>query len=357
MGKKSENVFSDNHFELFFMPDESVGDYIQAAVSRFGKIYTGKATKVKRMESAIPGFHASVEEGRSFWAVNVTVPLKSLGMTAPEKGKPHKIRFNICRNDVTLPDIKSEKSSYAVLDIDFNYHQVEKWASALLVRAPGKGRAITAESTQRQVNLLPNSEFNIASDGIPVGWILNSLDIARVETMEFSGQWIIRANDNAYQVMTVRVPNTEPDKSYTLRIKARQFGGQNFFGVVQLSSAANGKFKETDYTVWKMPLTNDFHEYSIPLKARKNLIMLSFYRFGPKQKTSGVDFDSVQLFKGEIPSFEIRKIERPELKQAVQGTETPIMTNLYGKNSEKLRVLAICKELVSVRELMEISPE
>jgi|GEM_PF-1330427 len=350
--KKENELFTDNHFELFLMTDGKKGEYIHYAVSR-GRASYFSVNKEGRTEKLDPKLvRTVVKKDWNQWQALITIPFSALNMKAPEDGT--KLKFNVCRGNRDLPSGKTENSCFAVLEFD-NFHDPRTWNELQFTRAAGTPKTVYPRSENFRLNLIPNSDFSIGEGDQVPGWNVSKNGVSRKETAEFSGQWVMRCTGKAYQVMSVAVPSLQEGQMYTLRIKARQIGSPNAIGAMQLRTRPDGKgVGEGASPVWRMPVTDDFREYAIPFKADKNVQAISFYRFGPDQADSGIEYDSIQLFEGKLSTFEIRKLTRLDRKAAVPGTETTPAPNPYGFAKDKIRALVLCPELASVREPMEI---
>ncbi len=350
--KKENELFSDNHFEFFLMPDGKKGEYLHYAVSRGRGVYLS-INREGRTEKLDPkSVKTFVKKDWNCWQAVAVIPFSVLKMKAPVDEL--KVRFNLCRSNFDLPVGKAESSSFAVLDAE-NFHNITQWEEAVFTRKDEPPKNVFPKNDNAKLNLIPNSDFNIADGAQVPGWNVSKNGVARKEVSEFSNQWVMRGTGKAYQMFSVYVPSLQAGKMYTLRIKVRQFGSPNAIGVMQICGRPDGKgVTEGSSPVWRMPVTDDFREYAVPFKADKNVKALSFYRFGPDREDSGIDYDSIQLFEGKLSAFEVRQLTRLDRKAAVPGTEMKPAPNPYGFAKEKIRVLAICPDLAAVREPMEI---
>ena len=341
------SVFADNNFEIFLRPDLDSDNYYQIAISAGGKIYTGQ----KRRQQELAGINFTTKMEKEYWQLNVTIPLKTVQLQAPEIGKEKKIAFNICRNNIFMPEKQPEVSSFAVLD-SFDYHIADVWETAILRREQGQSRQIVAASRGINVNLFANPDFKLAQDNHPLGWGLHGAEVFYQETAPLSGEWMVRATGNSYHFLT-RGIRLKAGKTYTLKVKSRCFGPEGSLGIIQMVREA-GRTREGTYSAWQIPLTSEFHEFFFPLKADAGAVSLAFYRIGSRGVDRGVDLAAVHLYEGEISSFEIRKISRTGNKKLVAGTTPVLKTNFLGMKSVRIRVLAIMASLGSTREALEI---
>ena len=354
--KRERSVFEDNNFEVFLAPEGTENTYWQIAVAQSGKVYTAKSSGGKRAQTALPGLQCSVKRDWAFWRAMLSVPLSSLGIAAPPAGKTLPMRFNFCRRNIDFPAKDGEDASFAVLD-SLNYHNPAEWNTAVLSREKTRDAKTWYSRSERvRINLIPDSVFAVAKDNRLAAWYVNPRDVARKETAEFSGQWVMRCGNNAYQVLTAAVPSLEEGKTYTLRIRARQFGGANAIGAMQLRRRPDGKngYREGKSIVWRLPVTDEFREYTLHFVAEKDAVAISFYRFGDRKPESGVEYASIRLYEGKLSSFEIRKVSRMGGKSVMPGTDMLPPPNLYGRMEETLSALAVCEDLVLTRDPLEL---
>lgn len=350
--KSGKTLFEDNHFEVFLMPGAQAGEYIHFAVSRKGNKYLARnyGGKTEKLDPAL--VQTYIKKEWHYWQALVIIPFPVLKIDPPKEDLTFK--FNVCRCNVDLPAGKIENSSFAAMDFE-NFHNVQRWGEAKFTRKEGIPQAIYASNDNFNLNLIPNYDFSVGEGNLVPGWYVSKIGVNRKETSEFSGQWVMRGTGKAYQMLSVNVPSLKEGVTYTLRIKARQFGSPNAIGVMQMCGRPDGKgVMEGSSAIWRMPVTDDFREYAVPFKADKNVKSLSFYRFGPDREDSGIDYASIQLFEGKLSSFEIRKVSRLDRKAVVPGTEMNPAPNRYGSAKEKIRVLAVCPDSSSTREPMEI---
>lgn len=354
--KRERSVFEDNNFEVFLAPEGTENTYWQIAVAQSGKVYTAKSSGGKRAQTSLPGLKCSVKSDWAFWRAMISVPLSSLGIAAPPAGKTLPLRFNFCRRNIDFPAKDGENASFAVLD-SLNYHNPAEWNTAVLSREKTRDAKIWYSRSDRvRINLIPDSVFAVAKDNRLAAWYVSPRDVARKETAEFSGQWVMRCGNNAYQVLTAAVPSLEEGKTYTLRIRARQFGGANAIGAMQLRRRPDGKngYREGKSIVWRLPVTDAFKEYTLHFVAEKDAVAISFYRFGDRKPESGVEYASIQLYEGKLSSFEIRKVSRMGGKSVMPGTDMLPPPNLYGRMGKTLSALAVCEDLVLTRDPLEL---
>ncbi|OQC12151.1 MAG: hypothetical protein BWX73_03091 [Lentisphaerae bacterium ADurb.Bin082] len=356
------DLASDNNFEVFLFPNVSEGTYYQIRVSQGGEFYMGKSegnvdgAAGKRMKCELPGIQYSIKSDSYYWRAMITVPLASLSLKAPEEGKKEEILFNICRQNIDIPTKEPEASSFAVLD-RLNYHQPSTWRKAVLDRTPvEKGTTHYSQSETARVNLIPNSGFDLAKNGRLAGWYyINPRDVERRETSEFSGQWVMYGFNNAYQLFTAETPSLREGQIYTLRIRARQRGGDNAIGVLPMLRTPEGKAVQGKRSIaWKLPLTDEFREYTFHFTAEKDQRYLSFYRFGEKVPASGAEYDSVELYEGKLSTFEIRKIGRIGNKSVIPGSAVKAVPNPFGKTRTGMKVLAVCEDQVALQVPYEV---
>ncbi len=341
-------VFGDNNFEIFLQPEVDSDKYYQIVVSAAGKIYTGQ----KRSRQELPGIRFTTQMEKDHWRLNVMIPLTSIQLQIPAIGEERKIRFNICRNNIFMPEDMTEVSSFAVLD-SYDYHIPDVWETAILSRASGaESRQVVSDTRGIMVNLFANPDFKLAQDNRPLGWGLHGSEVSYQETAPLSGEWMVRATGNSYHFMT-RGISLEPGKAYTLKIKGRRFGPEGSLGVIQMVREA-GRTREGSYSAWQIPLNTEFHEFFFPLKADAGAVSLAFYRIGSRGIDRGIDLTEVYLYEGEVSAFEIRKISRAGSKKLVAGTTPLIKSSLVGIKKEKIRVLALMASLSSTREVLEI---
>ncbi len=356
------DLASDNNFELFLFPNISKGTYYQIRVSQNEEFYTAKSegnvngTVGKRMKCEIPGIQYSVKRDFNCWHAMITIPLASIGLKVPADGQKEELLFNICRQNIDIPSKTPEASSFAVLD-RLNYHQVSTWRKAVLDPTPAeKGKIHYSRAKNARINLIPNSGFDLAGNGRLAGWyFVNPRDVERRETSEFSGQWVMRGFNRAYQLFTAETPSLREGQVYTLRIRARQTGGGNAIGILPMLRMPDGKTVQGKRgIVWKLPLTDEFREYTFNFTAEKDQRYLSFYRFGETVPTSAAEYDSVELYEGKLSAFEIRKIARIGNKALVSGTMIKPALNPFGKTRSGMKVLAICEDQVALQAPYEI---
>ncbi len=346
--KKDVNVFAADNFEIFIQPDVDSAVYYQIAVSPCGNTYAAR----NRSTAWTPEIKVKTDIGKGFWSANLSIPLSDLGISAPPMGKERKMRCNVARSDATGINGKAEASSLALLDI-WDYHVGETWPEMLMVRNSSTAPRMIANKSPL-INLLVNPEFNFAENGKPVGWEINENEgVSRQEAMALSGEWIIRATGNSYLAFRQNI-KLEAGKEYTLKVKARRFGEDGAFGVIQMVKTATGGLKEGAYSGWQIPLTAEFREYNIPVVAAEGLASIVFYRLGARTNTAGADFASIRLFEGKSSAFEIRKVSRNGGKRVVKGTELSCPANIFGVKGEKLKVLAVMRQLAATRECMDM---
>jgi hypothetical protein len=102
---------------------------------------------------------------------------------------------------------------------EYNFSVVDNWADMKLTRKADKARRVAGPSLGRQINLYPNSDFNI-----PGRYWHACGKTAYQETMAMSGEWIYRSSGKDYQVLMCKPFGVKPDTRYTLVVKARSFG-------------------------------------------------------------------------------------------------------------------------------------
>ena len=337
------SLWGDNNFELFLMAD-GAQEYFQIAVSENGGLY--RAIGKNKMPLVMKHW-VFTEKKRYRWMANLTIPLSTLKWKPEEQ----KIRFNVCRYNQDMPKGKAQQSSFMVLQGGLvNYHLPDMWPVAEMTAKSGKAKSVAAHSDNIKVNLIPDPGFDF-----PTRTFKNP-DIQRMETMAMSDIWIIRATGKAYHFYTLGVAGrVTPGEKYTIRVRARRYGKEGSLGLIQFCRNSEGKTQEGGRISWGIPLTEEFQEYYIKFVPRPNVTGIALYRIGSKSKENGVELENVSLFKGDISSFEIRKIGRAGVKNVVPGTEIKRPENPYGKVAKPIRILVIGRRnLLALNDPWEI---
>lgn len=335
--RKGKSLFQANNFEIFIQP-KAGGEYMQLAVDDKGRLYTAYG----REETKISGVKAVVKKGKNFWMANLTIPFADLKMDSPKADK--EIRFCVMRTNFCTWNKKEEVSAYTPLE--WNNHLPDLWAKVVMSRKAGKAKRIMGPTNSVQVNLAVNGEFNIPFN--------TSKNVLRTETMAMSGEWIIRATGPVYQFYQFRPFGFAKNTEYTLRIKARNIGGDGNLRIVQLKRR-NGKVSEGHYLAMNLSLGPDFHEYFLPFKTSSDEPWtIVVYKVGGKRPGTGVEVASVKFYKGKISAFEIRKLGRAGNQKVAAGTTPAKETNIYGKTAKALNVLCIVNNKYGLREPLDI---
>jgi len=337
-----KSLFGNNNFEIFIQPD-SDGPYIQVAVDDNGRVYTARDAG----EIALPGARVTIEKGNDFWIANLTLPFEELRMKVPDGDKA--IRFCVMRNNVNTFTKKPEVSSF--VPIKGSYHVPAIWAQIKMTKTPATKdwNRVFGPDQGMQINLMQNPDFFN-----PITVNPNDQELHYMETQALTDDWILRVSGKKYFFHSFRPYDMQPETEYTLRIRARNFGGEGNLMVILLNRVGNG-FKEGTYLTGSLTLTPEFNEYFIPFKTnQEHPWTLAFYKKGGNAPDKGIDLASVRLYKGKIASFEIRGIQGVGGLASVRSTTPIIPPSSYGKSDKKIRVLVLLKDSQSIYEAREI---
>ena len=204
---------------------------------------------------------------------------------------------------------------------------------------------------EERVNLFANPEFD---DGVS-GWGLDA-GVVRQETMPMSGVWVVQAVGGLYHFMTGAPTEWAADEDYTLAIRARSLGSGSALRIVQMGVGADGKVHEGTYATMLTAVGPEFHEYWIPFRTSATLkpFNIAFYKVDSKEPDTGLQIDSIKMFKGTITPFEVRKIGRPGRQMPVAGTEIPPKPNRYGRLARPLTAFVAAEHLSKLRTAVDL---
>ncbi|MDD4019559.1 MAG: hypothetical protein PHV28_16640 [Kiritimatiellae bacterium] len=339
-----------NRFECFIQPDPAKPHFVQVMIAGNGDLYCGEFIEgVKRKCEYPTGVRYSIEEGKLFWCVNLTLPFTFLKCNAPSGDMP--IKLGIMRRNVALAGGRCEESSCTpVID---NYGVPKYWADVTLTRMASDAKIVKGDVKDFRVNYFANSEFDVPGrcwTEIPQGG-----HVDRVETMAMSGEWIYRTTGGTYRFLMGAPDSFEPNTDYTLMVKARRYGKEGTLRILTMKKLADGRGAEGEYLGGDIALGADFHEYYFPFRTDSHQpTFINFYRLGLAAEDTGVEIAAIKLLKGNVSALELRKISRIGQKLPIAGTEIPMRPNPYGKRRETLRILAFVKGMQEIREPMEI---
>ena len=202
-----------------------------------------------------------------------------------------------------------------------------------------------------EVNLFRNPDFN---EGV-TGWSPAG-GVVREETMPMSGEWVLRATGNMYHFLSGTPTEWARDTEYTLAIRTRSLGSGSALRIVQMGRNEAGEMQEGTYATVLTPVGPDFHEYYIPFRTKAHLepTHIAFFKVDSHEPDTGLDIDSIKLFKGRITPFEVRKIGRPGRQLPIPGTEIRPRPSMYGKVAAKLRVFVATDRILNLRPAMNL---
>ena len=335
------DLFLDNNFEIFLKPEKS-NEYYHIAVSEQGLLYTA----IGRAEQKFPGIRKYVFTRKNAWTANLIIPLKSIGLTAEDQ----KIRFNVCRYNIDMPKGSEQPSSFAVLAGGTSYHVPEQWETAEMTSAPGKAKACWPHSDKYRFNLIADPGFDFVTAKF------RNPDIQRQETQLLTNIWIIRATGKAYNFLTItpRIPMRE-GREYTFKIRARRIGKEGSLGSLQLLRLGKNRYGEGPRPFWGLALSPEFQDYYLPFKfTSPDFHTFVFYRLGTRGNDTGVDVENISLYEGRLSPLEIRKVNRPGVKNIIPGTEIRLPDNPYGQFAQPLKVLVIGRNLIALADAAEV---
>ena len=334
-GDVAKSIGAGNNFD--FQIKIGDGAIFQVIVDEFARAKFSK----NRVQVLDGGAKVAVEKKKGCWTANITIPLSAMDITAPEGETAAKVA--IFRQNINVHERqifkyiskRCEVSGYT--PNEYNFSVVDNWADMKLTRKVDKARRVAGPSLGRQINLYPNSDFNIP------GRCWHACGkTAYQETMAMSGEWIYRSSGKDYQVLMSKPFGVKPDTRYTLVVKARSFGSGSGLRVVQMARNKAGKLYEGRRVTTLTPVGPEMHEYYIPFtSSADDLWTIVFYKVDAKTDDTGIDFASIRLYEGEISSFEIRQIVRPGRMAPIAGTEIAVEPNGYGRMAKPVRVLML----------------
>ena len=345
-GDAKKSIGSVNNFEFFLRPP--AGEYLHVMVDEFGRLYVAKG----KAEARDAGVTASVAKGKGFWTANLTIPLKTAGMSAPTTDTTVKVgvfRWNI--------NVHEREKLYMNRGIasgftpnKYNYGVPDLWADMTFTRTDGEARRVVGPSLGSRINLFPNPDFDVPGRG----W--NAMGKTTYgETMAMSGEWIYRGSGKDYQILQGSARNMKPSTRYTLVIKARSFGAGSGLRVIEMARGGNGKVHEGSCVTMLTPVGPEMHEYYLPFtSAADEPWSVVFYKVDSRSDDTGLEIASIRLFEGEISSFEVRKLVRPGRMAIIPGTERSVRPNPIGRFAKPPRTLTFISSKYCLREAEEI---
>ena len=345
-GDVRKGMSSVNNFEFLLKPPAD--EYLHVIVDEFGRLYVAKG----KTEARDAGVTASVAKGKGFWTANLTIPLKTAGMSAPTVDTAVKVgvfRWNI--------NVHEREKLWANRGIasgftpnKYNYGVPDLWADMTFTRTDGEARRVVGPSLGSRINLFPNPDFDVPERG----W--NAMGKTTYgETMAMSGEWIYRGSGKDYQILQGSTRWMKPSTRYTLVVKARSFGAGSALRIVEMARGKDGKIHEGVYATMLTPIGPEMHEYYLPFTSAADAPWtIVFYKVDNKADDTGLEIASIRLFEGEISSFEVRKLVRPGRMAIVPGTEKAVRPNPIGRFAKPPRTLTFIASKYLLREADEI---
>ncbi|MFA6929828.1 MAG: alpha-amylase family protein [Lentisphaeria bacterium] len=354
--------FVQTCIEVLIRPNPASNDFYHIAVAPGSKTYSADGFRSVPMEGLKVWFFKKNSRIR---ITNLQVPLKSIGLEGADDGKI--IGLNICGANFDLVKGTSKQSgSFAVLEKMY-FRDPATWPLALFACNPEPGRVIRGHSENLNLNLIANSDFSYAlpdNKGVP-GWSIPGLgkDTFREEEMAMSNNWLIKAGGKSFWFMRCYGQNLDPEKFYTMRVTARTVNGGNQLGIQQYARVGS-QYRKLGVVIDKVSLSDKFASFSFVFKPAAKHVDFLFYRYGDQseENKSSLEISSVELYKGELASFEIRTVTDLGLKTLAKGTERPIPANPMGKRKESMKVLAFTwseslLNYMRAREILELFSE
>ena len=343
------DLSESNAFEFFIRP-EGCADHLQVVASEFSELYVARTGAQIRDH----GVTQTVERGKGFWITDLTIPLATIGLSAAPtddlRAKVGLFRHNINAHERQKLLAKPRRSATSFTPNAYNFGVPDTWADMVLTRREDAARRVSGPDMGHQVNLFPNSDFDIPGRG----WSPCGKTICQ-ETMAMSGEWIYRASGKDYRVLRTEIRWMKPSTRYTLVVKARSFGSGSGLRVVETVRSKSGKFHEGVYPAMLVPIGLEMHEYYIPFTSdAEDPWTLDFYKVDDKADDTGIDFAAIRIYEGEISSFEIRRIGYPGRMAPVKCTEIPVPPGAYGRFPKPLRALVLTTSKYMLREPAQI---
>ena len=356
-GKKT-SPFAMSNVEVFIRPDLSTQEFFQICAAPGCDTFTAASFRPAPIEGLKVYTYKKNYRVRMF---NFIIPLKSIGLAGAKAGQ--KIAFNLCgANFDMLKGYPKEESSFAVLE-NGNYRIPASWEEATFSNEKGEGKVISGSSKNLRLNLLANSDFKYFVPGTalpvaawnPMGFNKSTF---RREVMALSNDWYIHANNKSYPFLRTFLNHLDPNKEYTLRLKARCTGSGSQMGI-ELYKNINKKYTKVGTIKGRLSLTSEFVTYNFTFKPKYAQCDLMFYRYGSRTEECGLDIKDIELFEGRTAVFEIRTVTDTGLKALSKGTERPIPANPAGLRENPMKVLAFTwmggyLNYTRAREILEI---
>ena len=212
---------------------------------------------------------------------------------------------------------------------------------------------VTLADDGRGENLIKNSDF---SQPIAKPWSMVP-GVVRRETEALSGDWMLSALGKNYFIINYM---DDPDlkweagEQFTIVIDARSRGAGANLAIIHRYTKPDGGIGEGTYR--RLDLTDEWHEYYVPMTATKGGKPrgFSFFKVDTGAHDTGVEIRSFKMYRGKISSLDFRSIGRAGRSSVAKGTEIPVAANRFGVAAKPLRVLTFVKDVRQLREAMHI---
>ena len=220
-------------------------------------------------------------------------------------------------------------------------------AAGALVVTLGFAESAVADDGRGE-NLIQNADF---SQPLAKPWGVVP-GVVRRETEALSGDWMLSALGKNYFIigyMDDALPWKEGEQ-FTIVIDARSRGKGSNLAIIHRYDKPDGSLGEGTYR--RLELSNEWHEYYVPMTATKGGKPrgFSFFKVDSGEHDTGVEIRSFKMYRGKISSLDIRKIVRAGRAYVEKGTELPVATNLYGATARPLKALVFVNDIAAIRE-------